>query len=213
MTKRDDYVADATEPNFFFLYTWSACHLHSRLSHTGNQQLILVKNFATSKSCNPKQLLQIGYEASQGSRFNPEVATFALNACLSSLLVSPSPDYQTVAIVLRKIIYVNTICKGESDDDSIFEMYKQAYRIMVGLKEGEYPIEEAKWLATTAWNRAALPVKMGHVDLGKKWMSLGVELATKYPGMHGYRACMEEYIAGFEKFNGGDDGERSVAVS
>ncbi|XP_073157351.1 TPR repeat-containing protein ZIP4 isoform X2 [Henckelia pumila] len=213
MRKSDGYVTDAIEPNFFFLYTWSACHLHSRLSDTGNQQLLLVKNFATSKCCDPKQLLQIGYEASQGSQFNPEVAVFALNACLSSLLVSPSPDYQTVAIVLRKLICVSTFCKGESDDDSIFEMYKQAYRIMVGLKEGEYPIEEAKWLATTAWNRAALPVKMGHVFSGKKWMSLGLELATKYPGMHGYRACMEEYMADFDKFNGGADCERSMMVS
>ncbi|XP_073036812.1 TPR repeat-containing protein ZIP4-like [Primulina eburnea] len=213
MRKSEDYVADAIEPNFLFLYTWSAFHLHSRLSDTGNQQLLLVKNFATSKSCDPKQLLQIGYEASQGSQFNPEVSMFALNACLSSLLVSPSPDYQTVAIVLRKLICVSTICKGESDDDSTFEMYKQAYRIMVGLKEGEYPIEEAKWLATTAWNRAALPLKMGHVDSGKKWMSLGLELATKYPEMHGYRACMEEYIACFETFNGGDDAERSMMAS
>ncbi|KZV52381.1 testis-expressed sequence 11 protein-like [Dorcoceras hygrometricum] len=214
MRKRDDYAADAIiEPNFFFLYTWLACHLHSRLSDTGNQQLLLVKNFATSKSCDPKQLLQIGYEASQGSRFNPEVATCALNACLSSLLASPSPDYQTVAIVLRKLICVSTVCKGEPDDDTIFEMYKQAYRIMIGLKEGEYPIEEAKWLATTAWNRAALPVKMGHVDSGKKWMSLGLELASKYPGMHGYKACMEEYIASFEKFNGQKDSESSAMVS
>ena len=42
--------------------------------------------------------------------------------------------------------------------------------IIVGLKDGEYPVEEGKWLATTAWNRAALPVKLGQIDVAKKWI-------------------------------------------
>ncbi|KAG8388833.1 hypothetical protein BUALT_Bualt02G0166100 [Buddleja alternifolia] len=212
--KNDDEVADI-EPNFFFIYTWSAYYLYSRLSDMGSQQLLLVKNFASSKSCNPKHLLQIGIEASQGARSNPEVSTFAFNTCLSSLLASPSPDYHTVALVLRKLISMGTIHKGDSDDDSIMEMYKQAYRIMVGLREGEYPIEEAKWLAMTAWNRAALPVKMGQTESAKKWMNIGLELAVKVPGMHSYRSCMEEYLAGFEKkLSGQEKGEmRSVVVS
>lgn len=210
----DDQVA-AIEPHFFFIYTWSAFDLYSRLSDMGAQQLLLVKKFASSKSCNPKHLLQIGLEASQGPRSNPEVGIFAFDTCLAALLASPSPDYQTVALILRKLISIGTIHKGEPNDDSIIEMYKQAYRIMVGLREGEYPIEEAKWLAMTAWNRAALPVKLGQIDSAKKWMNIGLELAMKVPGMHTYRSCMEDYLAGFEKkLNGEDNGEsRTLPVS
>ncbi|KAL6522328.1 hypothetical protein OROHE_016881 [Orobanche hederae] len=196
--KNEDQGA-GIQPNFFFIYTWSAFNLYSRLSDMAVQQLPLVKNFASSKSCDPKHLLEIGLEASQGPQSNHEVATFALNACLASLLASPSPDYQTVALVLRKLISIGTIHKGDTDDDSIIEMYKHAYRIMVGLREGEYPVEEAKWLATTAWNRAAVPVKMGKMDMAKKWMNVGLELAMKVPGMHTYKSCMEDYLAGFEK--------------
>ncbi|KAL8549151.1 hypothetical protein ACS0TY_008130 [Phlomoides rotata] len=207
--KTDDQVADI-ESNFFFIYTWSAFDLYSRLSDMNAQQLVLVKNFASSKSCNPKHLLQIGLEASQGPRSNPEVAMFALNTSLSTLVASPCPDYQTVALVIRKLISMGSIHKGDPDDESMIEMYKKAYRIMVGLREGEYPIEEAKWLATTAWNRAALPVKLGQIELAKKWMNIGLELAMKFPGMRTYRSCMEEYLAGLEKLNG--EG-RNVAVS
>ncbi|KAL0435211.1 UNVERIFIED_CONTAM: TPR repeat-containing protein ZIP4 [Sesamum radiatum] len=212
--RQTDDQTTALEPNFFFMYTWSSFDLYSRLSDMSSQQLSLVKTFASSKSCNPKHLLQIGLEASQGPRSNPEVCTFALNTCLASLLASPSPDYQTVALVLRKLISISTIYKGDTED-SITEIYKQAYRIMVGLREGEYPIEEAKWLAMTAWNRAALPVKMGQIESAKKWMNIGMELATKVPGMHTYKSCMEDYLAGFEKkFCGQDSGKsRTQAVS
>ncbi|KAH6814153.1 Tetratricopeptide repeat superfamily protein [Perilla frutescens var. frutescens] len=212
--KNADEVA-AIEPYFFFVYTWCAFDLYSRLSDMSGQQLLLVKNLASSKSCNPKHLIQIGLEASQGPRSNPEVAIFALNASLAALLASPSPDYQTVALVLRNLISVGTVHKGDPDGDSIMEMYKQAYRIMVGLKEGSYPTEEGKWLVMTAWNRAALPVKLGQVDSAKKWMTIGLELAMKVSGMQMYRSCMEDYLAGFEKnLNGQDHGEsRAPPVS
>ncbi|KAL2541240.1 TPR repeat-containing protein ZIP4 [Abeliophyllum distichum] len=211
----EDGGTAAMDPNFFFIYTWSAYDLYSRFSDKAAQQLLLIKNFSSSKSCNPQHLLQIGFDASEGPRSNPEVATFALHTCLSSLLASPTPDYQSVALVLRKLISVATIHKGDIDNDSVFEMYRQAYRIMVGLKEGEYPLEEAKWLAMTAWNRAALPVRLGHIDAAKKWMNIGLELATKVPGMQTYKSCMEDYVAGFEKkFHGHDNGKsRSFVVS
>lgn len=194
------------EPNFFFIYTLDAYDLHARLSDTGPQQLHLVKNFASSKSCNPKHLLQIGLTASEGPRSNPEVATYALNACLSILLDSHSPDYASVALIIRKLICLCAIHKGDTDDDAVYGMYTQAYRIMVGLKEDEYPVEEGKWLAMTAWNRAALPVRMGNVSGAMKWMKVGLELAGKVPGMQTYRSCMEDFLSGFrKKFHGHED--------
>ncbi|MCD7473257.1 hypothetical protein HAX54_014987 [Datura stramonium] len=187
------------EPNFLFVYTWCAFDLHSRLDDTGSQQLLLIKRFANSKCCNPKHLLQIGIDASQGPSSNHEIAIFALSTCLTTLLAVPSPDYVSVALILRKLVSLRSIHGVDTNDDATMETYKQAYRIMVGLKEGEYPVEEAKWLAMTAWNRAAVPVRMGHMDEAKRWMSMGLELAKKVPGMQTYRSCMEDFIAGFEK--------------
>ncbi|XAR60871.1 hypothetical protein NMG60_11034407 [Bertholletia excelsa] len=191
--------ARAIESNFFFIYTLDAYDLHARLNVTGPKLLLLIKNFATSKACNPNYLLQIGLHASQGPRSNPEVATFALNTSLSALLASPSPDYQNVALIVRKLISLGTIHKGDAEENQVYGIYKQAYRIMVGLKEGEYPAEEGKWLAMTAWNRAALPVRMGQTEASRKWMTVGLELAGKVAGMETYRSCMQDFVSGFEK--------------
>ncbi|KAL3531026.1 hypothetical protein ACH5RR_010348 [Cinchona calisaya] len=196
--KNDDRDT-SIEPNFFFMHTWSAYNLYSRLGDMGQKQLLLIKSYASSKSCNPLHLLQIGLDASQGPRSNPEVACFALDTCLSALLTSPSPDYRNVALILRKLISVSTIFKDDTDDEAVICLYRQAYRIMVGLKEGEYPTEEAKWLSMTAWNRAALPLRLGHTEVAKKWMDIGLELAKKVPGMQTYRSCMEDFVAGYEK--------------
>lgn len=185
------------ESELFFMYTITAYDIQGRLNNPEFQQR-LVKNFASSKACNPNSLLQIGLAASQGPRSNPQVATFALNQSLLILLSSPSPDYHKVALTVRKLIAVASIHRGETDDDAVHSMYKQAYRIMVGLKEGEYPSEEAKWLAMTAWNRAAVPVRLGQIELASKWMSTGVEIAGKVVGMETYKACMEDFISSFE---------------
>ncbi|KAM3326046.1 TPR repeat-containing protein ZIP4 isoform X1 [Capsicum chacoense] len=201
MSSSTDYdkLEAIIEPNLLFVYTWCAFDLHSRLDDTGSQQLLLIKRFANSKYCNPKHLLQIGIDAAQGPSSNHEVAIFALSTCLSTFLALPSPDYVSVALMLRKLVSLRSIHGVDTNDDATMEIYTEAYRIMVGLKEGEYPVEEAKWLAMTAWNRAAVPVRMGHMDEAKRWMSMGLELAKKVPGMQTYRSCMDDFIAGFEK--------------
>ncbi|KAK9993153.1 hypothetical protein SO802_022856 [Lithocarpus litseifolius] len=197
-TRLNDDQITTLEPDLFFIYTFSAYDIKGRLNDLASQQL-LVKSFASSKACNSKHLLQIGLTASQAPRSNHEVATFALNECLSSLLSSPSPDFENVALILRKLIAVASIHKGDTDDDAVYGMYKQAYQIMVGLKEGEYPTEEGKWLAMTAWNRAALPVRLGQIEMAKKWMNIGMELAKRIPGMETYKACMEDFVDCFQK--------------
>lgn len=189
---------DSFETDLFFMYTLCAYDIQGRLNDLGSQ-LLVVKNFASSKACNPKYLLQIGLNASQGPRHNHEVAYFVLNECLSALLSSPLPEYQSVALIVRKLIAIANIRRGKADDDAVYGIYKQAYRIMVGLKDGEYPVEEGKWLAMTAWNRAALPVRLGQIDVAKKWMSVGLGLATHVPGMESYKASMEDFVNGCEK--------------
>ncbi|KAI3771193.1 hypothetical protein L6452_02352 [Arctium lappa] len=199
-THPDDENA-TIEPHFYFIYTLSAFDLYTRLNDTESKQLLLIKNYANSRYCNPNHLLQIGLNASEGPRPNTEVATFCLNTCISSLLSSSasSPEYHTVALILRKLITMVGIHKGNADDDGVYGMYKKAYRIMVGLKAGEYPVEEGKWLAMTAWNRAALPVRLGQVVEAKKWMDMGLELAGRVAGMDTYKSCMEDFVSGVEK--------------
>lgn len=193
----DDQI-NSFEPDLFFIYTFCAYDIQARLNDLGSQ-LFLVKSFAGSKACKPHHLLQLGLSASQGPRSNHEVASFAFNECLSAFLSSPSPDYQNVALVIRKLVAITSLHKGDTDDDVVHGMYKQAYRIMVGLKEGEYPTEEGKWLAMTAWNRAAVPVRLGQIEVGKKWMTVGLEIAKHVPGMETYKACMEDFLSGLEK--------------
>ncbi|CAJ2645671.1 TPR repeat-containing protein ZIP4 [Trifolium pratense] len=194
----NDGQINTIAPELFFIYTFCAYDVQGRLNDLGSQ-LFTVKSFASSKACKPQYLLQIGLHASQGPQSNHEVATFALNECLSSFLSSPVPDYQNVALVVRKLIAIASIHKGDKDDDLVYSMYKQAYRIMVGLKEGEYPIEEGKWLAMTAWNRAAVPVRLGQIEMGKKWMNVGFDIAKHVPGMEVYKACMEDVLNNLEK--------------
>ncbi|XP_027929781.1 TPR repeat-containing protein ZIP4 [Vigna unguiculata] len=186
------------EPELLFIYTFCAYDIQGRLNDPGSQ-FLNVRNFASSKACKPHHLLQIGLSASQAPRLNHEVASFALNECLSSFLASPVPDYQNVALVMRKLISMASVYKGDTDDDLVYGMYRQAYRIMVGLKEDEYPIEEGKWLAMTAWNRAAVPVKLGQIEAGKKWMTVGLDIAKHVPGMEAYKACMEEVLGNLKK--------------
>ena len=38
----------------------------------------------------------------------------------------------------------------------------------------------------TAWNWAALPVPLGQIEMAKKWMNIGMELAKRIPGMETY---------------------------
>ncbi|KAF9592609.1 hypothetical protein IFM89_016257 [Coptis chinensis] len=92
------------ESSFFFVYTLNAYDERGRLADTEQQQLILIKNFASSKTCTPHYLLQIGLNSSQGPQANLLVADYALNTCLSTLLSSPSPDYKTVALIVWKLL-------------------------------------------------------------------------------------------------------------
>ncbi|KAJ0644292.1 putative meiosis specific protein Spo22/ZIP4/TEX11 [Helianthus annuus] len=211
-TSIDDDQTTTIEPHFYFIYTLSAYDLYTRTNDTESKQLLLIKNYANSKHCNTNHLFQIGRNASEGPRPNTEVATFCFNTCISLLLSSASPDYQTVALILRKLITITGAHKcnaaadddgngngNGNDDDGVYGMYKKAYRIMVGLKAGEYPVEEGKWLAITAWNRAALPVRLGQTVEAKKWMDMGLELAGRVPGMDTYKSCMEDFVSGVEK--------------
>ncbi|KAI4329920.1 hypothetical protein MLD38_028250 [Melastoma candidum] len=182
------------EAEFRCLHAFISYDIHKRVGNS-KSQLGLVKSFAVSKACNPRYLLQIALTAAHGPGSNLEVASFALHQCLADLLSSVSPSYENVALVIRKLIMATSTLKGDNNDQEVYDLYKKAYHIMVGLKEGEYPTDEGKWLVTTAWNRAAIPVRLGQIVVAKKWMDLARELAGLVPGTEVYRVCMDNSVA------------------
>ncbi|KAG0497225.1 hypothetical protein HPP92_001916 [Vanilla planifolia] len=196
----DDETDNLVEAsNLCFLHTFNTYQLLNMLDEdSSNQQLQLTKSFASTKACKPHNLLHIGLFACQGRKPNPKVAEFCFSSCLSSLLSSPTPDFQMVSIVLRKLICLANLGRTENKDEEAYTIYRQAYQIIVGLKEGEYPMEEGKWLAMTAWNKSGTAVRLGQVGMARKWMKMGLDLGRRIPGMENYIRTMEECFAKFE---------------
>lgn len=199
---------EAESSSLLFLHTFNTYHLLNRLDDAQQQQIQLIKSFASSKACTPHNLFQLGLAATQAGRTNPEAAEFALNACFSSLLSRPSPDYQMIGTVIRKLARLAGLL-GNDDikSEGAFDLYRKAYQIIVGLKVGEYPVEEGKWLATTAWNKGGMAIRLRQVEAARRWMKMGLDLARHVKGMEKYIGGMEETYANFEKtFNGGAAG-------
>ncbi|KAK1270370.1 hypothetical protein QJS04_geneDACA006136 [Acorus gramineus] len=210
MLNQAQTVLSSTElpPSFAFLHILNAYQLHGRLdSDPRPKQVQLIKNFASSKASSPHYLLQLGLTASVRSQPNPEAAELALNECLSGHLASPFPDYKTIGLVIRRLIGLAGWSRKEGRDDEVYGIYTRAYRIIVGLKAGEYPADEGKWLATTAWNCSGPQVRMGRVGAAERWMKMGLDIARHVKGMDGYIECMEETLSGLRNIGGGGDGE------
>lgn len=197
-----------TQSNILFLHTFNSYELRGRVTGGAAQQLHVLKTFASSRACSPQHLFQIGLAASRGLRPNPEAADYAFRNCLPALLLAaPSPDYKTVAMVLRKLVMVSGLRQGETDDEP-YAVYKEAYRIMVGLNQGEYPKEEGKWLAITAWNRSSMPARLGQMERAKKWMKMGLDFAQQVIGMDSYKCSMEKCLSSIEQLCGVETGNR-----
>ncbi|XP_062187158.1 TPR repeat-containing protein ZIP4-like [Phragmites australis] len=197
--------------NFPFLHTFTFYQLLDRMDTSAQpQQLQLVKNFAASKACTPDHLLRLGEIASQGTQPNLLVAEFALKASITTALASHSPNYGVISAALRKLVYLSGFqdCNG-SKSDTAYDVFRQAFQIVVGLRDGEYPYEEGKWLATTAWNKSFLAVRLGQVSVARKWMKLSLDLARHLESMKQNITVMEEYIEHFQKIYGKESDECS----
>ncbi|XP_057861908.2 TPR repeat-containing protein ZIP4 isoform X2 [Cryptomeria japonica] len=149
-------------------------------------QLQILKQSTTMKGCKPEFLLKMGIHACQsegspGEYGHLEVASTALNACLHMELSSPFPDYKMVSLVIRKLI---GIADAKCEEEECLGLYKQAHQIIIGMKSGEYPTEEAKWLVSTAWNRSSLHMRFNRLDEAEKWMRMGLDLVKHVPFMH-----------------------------
>lgn len=208
--------------NFLYLHTFNSYQLLDRMDTSAHpQQLQLVKNFASSKACTPGHLLELGVRASKGTLPNLLVAEFALKASITTALASHSPNYGVISTALRKLV-----CLGGLQDlngtksDATYDAFRQAYQILVGLRDGEYPFEEGQWLATTAWNKSCLPARLKQHSVARKWMKMGLDLSRHLESMKEHIAGMEEYFENFQKMSGNEpdecsqqDGAPSTSVS
>ncbi|WVZ67865.1 hypothetical protein U9M48_016887, partial [Paspalum notatum var. saurae] len=190
--------------DFSFLHTINLYLLLSRLDTSAHpKQLQLVKSFAASKACTPGHLLRLGEIASQGTQPNMQVAEFLLKASITSALASHSPNYVVISAALRKLVCLAGLQDfSASTSDAAYDVFQQAYQILVGLRDGEYPFEEGKWLAATAWNKSNLAVRLGQRSLAQKWMKMGLDLARHFESMKQYISEMEEYFENFQKVSG-----------
>ncbi|XP_078181991.1 tetratricopeptide repeat (TPR)-like superfamily protein [Carex rostrata] len=199
---------ESINAGFHFLHTYNSYQLLNKSpTNMQRQQTQLIKSYASTKACTPHHLLQLGLTASLGLKPNLEAAEFAFRSSLTSLLSLHPPDYQSIGIILRKLASITS-----HSEDLAYEVYKQAYQIVVGLRMGEYPAEEGKWLAMSAWNISNLAVRLRQGEVARKWMKIGLDLARQVSGMEKYVANMEECLQKFETVcNGERDGDESGA--
>ncbi|KAI5006951.1 hypothetical protein ZWY2020_046899 [Hordeum vulgare] len=202
--------ADAN--NFLFLHTFYSYQLLDRMdTSTHPQQLQLVKNFASSKACTPSHLLKLGKAASEGTPPNLLVAEFSLKASIKSALASHSPDYRVISSALRNLACLAGLQDlSGSKSDAVYDVYRQAYQIMVGLRDGEYPCEEGQWLAASAWNKSYLAKRLNQASVGIKWMKMGLDLSRHVESMKQYIADMEQCLEYFQKMFHSEAGEHTL---
>jgi hypothetical protein len=202
--------SDQAEANkYLFLHTFSSYYLLDRMdTSTRPQQLQLVKNFATSKACTPDHLLTLGVTASKGTPPNLLVAEFSLKASINAALASQSPNYRVISIALRNLACLAALQDlSGSESDAVYDVYRQAYQIVVGLRDGEYPSEEGQWLAVTAWNKSYLSRRLNQASVARKWMKMGLDLSRHLENMKQYIASMEQSFESFRKMSDSEPSE------
>ena len=205
-------TSDQLEDNILpFLHTMNFYRLLNRMDTSAHpQQLQLVKNFAASKACTPCHLLILEQIASQGTQPNLLVAEFLLKASITTALASHSPNYGIISAALRRLVRLAGLQDSSgSMSDAVYDVFQQAYQIVVGLRDGEYPFEEGKWLTATAWNKSGLASRLGQRSIAIKWMKMGIDLARHFESMKQYVSGMEEYFEHFQKVTGKEPDECS----
>uniref|UniRef100_A0A0D9YIH4 TPR repeat-containing protein ZIP4 n=1 Tax=Oryza glumipatula TaxID=40148 RepID=A0A0D9YIH4_9ORYZ len=197
--------------NFLYLHTFNSYQLMGRMGTPAHpQQLQLIKNFASSKACTPANLLTLGVTASKGALPNMLAAEFSLKACIATALASQSPNYRVISCALRKLACLAGLQDlNGSKSDAAYDVFQQAYQIVVGLKEGEYPVEEGQWLVATAWNMSCLPLRLHQAKVARKWMKMGLDLARHLEGMKERIASMQTTFENLERVSGDEPDECS----
>nr|PNR59206.1 hypothetical protein PHYPA_001997 [Physcomitrium patens] len=156
------------------------------------EQLKILKQCSNMPGFTAEHFFKMGLEASRRKEPSMEVASAAFRMCLTLTLSAPNADYKIVAALVRKMINLaNARCK---DGPEVLDLYKQAQQILLGLGNNLYPQDEAQWLVSTAWNRAALYLKLLKYDKAEIWMGVALELLKHVPTMEIHRPSMMESL-------------------
>lgn len=158
-------------------------------------QIDILHHCASLPGFQAKYFLNMAQQASQASAGveSNNVVITAYRLALKNILITPSPDYKVVALIVRKLITLtDQQCKDGSD---VMVVYKHAKEILAGLDPGEYPHEELQWLVATSWNRAGLQVKFLRFSVAEPWMEMALELANYDPHMENRKLSMIESLA------------------
>jgi hypothetical protein len=68
-----------------------------------------------------------------------EATEFLLKASINTALASHSPNYGVISAALRKLVCLAGLHDfSGSMSDAAYDLFRQAYQIVVGLKDGEY---------------------------------------------------------------------------
>lgn len=112
-----------------------------------------------------------------------EMAASLLNAAVDFRLRSSHDDIDEVAITLRQLIQTE-IARGELGNRSF-----QAFSRAAGLikeKTDTYPVEERRWLAAKAWDRAQMLARTTKKAEAKRWAQSAIDIASTDPALATY---------------------------
>ncbi|KAJ7563573.1 hypothetical protein O6H91_03G115400 [Diphasiastrum complanatum] len=181
-----------TDENFYVHWNLLAFDLKGKTGdHKG--QLEILHHCSSLPGFKPDYFFKMALHASSERTGSPEVAAAAFRSCLNLLLGSASPDYTRIALILRKLIGLADLRK--KDGQEVLKLYNEANNILLGLSMDSYPKEEVQWLVSTAWNRAALHLKLLHLSDAQKWMELALDLLKHAPAMEVHRPAMVESLS------------------
>eukprot|EP00803_Ostreobium_quekettii_P006261 evm.model.scf_131.19 EVM.evm.TU.scf_131.19 scf_131:114761-123418(-) len=191
---------DAVENDCDALISFLEFEVATRLKET-ERQLQLIERCKMLQSVTADQLLRMA-QACRGNRESTDAAVAAYHACLERLLSQAAPNYDTVSMVIRALIQLNSL------DVEKLRMYSEARQLLVGLPKDAYPKRELLWLASTCWNRGCHHAKFCRLGLSLQYLGLGLELATMCNDLDSQRREMEAEVRRMgERLRGNREGE------
>ncbi|XP_024540453.1 TPR repeat-containing protein ZIP4 [Selaginella moellendorffii] len=156
------------------------------------EQLEIMYRCASLPGFKPDYFFKMAMHACNGDGSNTEVPIAAFKSCLNLLLSSAAPDYKRAAVIMRKLIVLSD--QRNKDGPEVLKLYREAKHMLLGLQNGVYPSEEIQWLVSTAWNRAALQVKLSRLPGAEQWMNIALELLSHAPAMEPQRQGMVDSL-------------------
>lgn len=119
-------------------------------------------------------------------------AISCLQAAIDTLLLMPKIDVKRCSGLLRDLLGIQ-LCIMTSCNLAFLTLKKS-----IGLMEEhpDFPNEERRWMARTAWDSAQMHCKTGKVLEAKRWAEAAIKCATGNPGLSTYIPRIQQFIEG-----------------